>query len=175
MLKKSLYLPALIAVAFLSLSWPASAQQALDDEDEIEKDWKEVAAQLPEAPKAENLVPFYDSGTQSFAIDVKSLTIAADNTIRYTLVSVSRGGAKNISYEAIRCESFEKKLYAFGRPDGSWSRSRRNEWTPISNLAANKQHSALAIDYFCEGTTVAGRATVIIDRIKKHQTVLRPY
>jgi hypothetical protein len=120
-------------------------------------------------------VSFYDSGTQSFAIDVKSIIIAADNTIRYTLVSVSRGGAKNISYEAIRCESFEKKLYAFGRPDGSWSRSRRNEWTPISNLAANKQHSALAVDYFCEGTTVAGKVPAIIDRIKKNQTVLKPY
>ncbi|HTD02516.1 CNP1-like family protein [Undibacterium sp.] len=175
MLKKSLHLTALLAAAFLSLSLPAAAQQAADDEDEIEKEWKEVAAQLPEAPKAENLVSFYDSGTQSFAIDVKSLTIAADGTIRYTLVSVSRGGAKNISYEAIRCESFQKKLYAFGRPDGSWSRSRRNEWSAISNLAANKQHSTLAVDYFCEGNTVAGRAPAIVERIRKNQTVLKQY
>lgn len=175
MLKKSLHITALIAAALLSLSLPASAQQAQDDEDEIEKDWKEVAAQLPAAPKAENLVPFYDSGTMLFSIDVKSLTVAADNTIRYTLVSVSRGGAKNVSYEGIRCESFEKKLYAFGRPDGSWSRSRRNEWTRISSLAANQQHSNLAVDYFCEGTTVAGKAAAIVERIKKKQTVLKNY
>ncbi|GGC82023.1 CNP1-like family protein [Undibacterium terreum] len=172
MLKKTLYVSALIAASLFSVT--ASAQQ-LGDEDEIEKDWKEVAAQLPEAPKTENLVPFYDSGTQSFAIDIKSIIVASDNTIRYTLVSVSRGGARNISYEAIRCESFEKKLYAFGRPDGTWSRSRRNEWTPISSLGANKQHTNLAVDYFCEGTTVAGRAPAIIERIKKNQPVIKNY
>ncbi|MFZ6646442.1 CNP1-like family protein [Undibacterium sp. TJN25] len=175
MLRKSLYLSALVAAACLSFQLPASAQQSPEDDEEMEKDWKEVAAQLPEAPKAENLISFYDSGTQAFSIDAKSLTIVSDGTIRYTLVAVSRGGAKNISYEAIRCESFEKKLYAFGRPDGSWSRSRRNEWTQISNLGANKQHSFLAVDYFCEGPTVAGKARDILDRIKKNQTVIKQY
>lgn len=174
MLKTTLPTSALIFATLLGFSLPASAQQALDD-DEIENDWKEIAAQLPEAPKAENLAPFYDSGTQFFAIDTKSLTVAADGTIRYTLVSVARGGAKNISYEAIRCQSFEKKLYAFGRPDGSWSRSRRRDWDAISNLAANKQHSVLAVDYFCEGNTIAGKAAVIVDRIKKNQLVRKQY
>lgn len=156
---------ALLLTALLGLAHTASAQGALGD-DEAEREWKEVAAQLPEAPKPENLIDFYDSGSQKFAIDGKSLSVAADGTVRYTLVSVSRSGARNVSYEAIRCESFEKKLYAFGRPDGTWSRSHRSDWQRISNQAVNKQHSALATDYFCQGLTLAGKADVLLNRLK---------
>ncbi|MDE2430160.1 MAG: CNP1-like family protein [Burkholderiales bacterium] len=141
---------------------PAQAQEF---DDEAEKEWKEVALQLPASPKAENLHEFYRSGTQKFAIDTHSVTVATDGTVRYTLVATSTSGAKNISYEAIRCESYEKKLYAFGQPDGSWSRSRRKEWDRISSLAANNQHSTLAREYFCDGNTVAGNARTLVDRL----------
>jgi hypothetical protein len=166
-------LPLTLAL-LLGLSSLAQAQQ-LGDEDEVEKEWKEVAAQLPPAPKPENLRAFYDSGTQAFAIDLQSISLAADGTVRYTLVATSRTGVKNISYEAIRCASWEKKLYAFGHPDGSWSRSRRNEWQPIMGHAANQQHGTLAQEYFCEGNTVAGKTDAIIKRLKQNQSLAKPY
>jgi hypothetical protein len=147
-----------------------------EDFDDKEKPWQEVAVQLPAAPAAENLLPFYVSptATQTFAIDAKSVTLGADGVIRYTLVTKSAQGATNVSYEGIRCISFEKKLYAFGRPDGSWSRSRRDQWEPINLGNVNRQHAALAKDYFCLEKTIAGKAEDMVDRIRR-QRPLSPY
>lgn len=150
----------------------AQSQSRLDEDfDDEYKPWQEIALQLPAAPQAANLLPFYVSATatQSFAIDAKSLTVGSDGVIRYTLVSASPGGAKNISYEGIRCGAFEKKIYAIGQPDGSWSRSRRNQWERIAQNASNRQHAILAKDYFCQSLTVAGDAKQMIERIRWQQ------
>lgn len=163
---KDQLLPCLL-LASLVLPLTTLAQEL--DEDANEKEWKEISLQIPPAPRTENLVAFYQNGNQSFSLDIKSLSVDKDGAIRYTLVSTSSTGAKNISYEGLRCETSEKKLYAFGRADGTWSRSRRNQWDNISNTDFNKQHRTLALDYFCEGKTIAGKADQIIGRIARNQ------
>jgi hypothetical protein len=163
-------------VFLLSMTNPSCAQNNFEEDfEDLDKPWKELALQLPATPLAENLIPFYVSATatQTFAIDAKSLTLGSDGVIRYTLVTSSTSGAKNVSYEGIRCSSFEKKLYAFGHPDGSWSRSRRDKWEPIKSNAANRQHAALAQDYFCQGLTVAGKAEQMVERIRGKRGLLQ--
>jgi hypothetical protein len=154
-----------------------SQSQFEEDFEDESKTWQEVAIQLPAALQAENLLPFYVSATatQSFAIDAKSLTVGSDGVIRYTLVAASPAGAKNISYEGIRCRSFEKKIYAIGQPDGSWSRSRRDQWERIAQNAANRQHSTLAKDYFCRSLTVAGKPEEMLERIRRQQPLTQQF
>ncbi|OGB20947.1 MAG: hypothetical protein A3I66_19765 [Burkholderiales bacterium RIFCSPLOWO2_02_FULL_57_36] len=163
----------LIAFAVLlgAIGVAQSQSQFEEDFEDEHKPWQEIAIQLPAAPQAANLLPFYVSATatQSFAIDAKSLTVGSDGVIRYTLVADSPGGAKNISYEGIRCRSFEKKIYAFGQADGSWSRSRRDQWERIAQNAANRQHAILAKDYFCQSLTVADNAEKMLERIRWQQ------
>lgn len=144
-----------------------------EDFDDDTKPWQEIAVQLPAPPADADLLPFYVSptATQSFAVDAKSLSVGSDGVVRYTLVSKSAEGALNVSYEGIRCASFERKLYAFGRPDGNWSRSRRDQWERIANAAANRQQAALAKDYFCDGKTVAGDAREILERLRTQRTL----
>lgn len=146
---------------------------AASDADDIEKDksWREAEVQLPNAPEAGNLLRFYVSATTtlSFAIDAKSLTVGDDGVVRYTLVTTSQSGARNLSHEGIRCQTMEKKLYALGRADGTWSRARKDEWEPISNHIANRQHAALAADYFCQNGGVSGSARSIVDRIRSER------
>lgn len=148
------------------------AQTSFDEEfDDQDKSWKEIAVRLPATPVPENLLPFYVSATatQSFAIDVTSLTIGDDGVIRYTMVATSATGARNISYEGIRCQSHEKKVYAFGHTDGTWSRSHRDQWGPIMSNAANRQHASLAQDYFCDGKMIAGKADQILENMRNRQ------
>jgi hypothetical protein len=152
----------------------AHAQSRFEEDfDDKDKPWQEVAVQMPAAPLQENLVPFYVSATatQTFSIDTKSLTVGTDGVIRYTLVSVSDSGARNVSYEGIRCATYEKKLYAFGQADGSWSRSRRDQWERINSHTSNRQHAALAKDFFCEEKTIAGTAKDMITRIRYNRTL----
>ncbi|RJG07791.1 hypothetical protein D3870_02765 [Noviherbaspirillum cavernae] len=162
----------IFTIALSTTAAAASAQSRFDEEfDDKDKPWTEIAVQMPSPPTAENLLPFYVSATatQTFAIDAKSLSLGSDGVIRYTLVSKSAEGATNISYEGIRCQSFEKKLYAFGRPDGTWSRSRRDQWERITLNAANRQHAALAKDYFCQEKTVAGKVGDMVDRLRNQR------
>lgn len=152
----------------------AHAQIGIDeDADDKDKPWEETSIQLPPAPKAENLLPFDVSptATQSFAIDASSLSVGTDGVIRYTLVATSASGAKNISYEGIHCQTYERKLYAFGQPDGTWARSRRNKWETIQNHAANRPQAALAKDFFCLEQTVAGNADDMVNRIRAKRTL----
>lgn len=160
-----------IALALqLMISITAQAQSRSEqNSDDEKKPWQEIATQLPAPPSAENLIPFYVSPTTTlkFAIDSKSLTTGSDGVVRYVLVSKSASGAENISYEGIRCESSEVKLYAFGHKDGTWGRSRRDKWTPIIEQSSNRQHAALAHDYFCDGKVIAGGTDEILDRMRR--------
>lgn len=157
------------AGAMLLLAVGADAQSRFEEDfDDKDKRWQEVAIQLPAPPKPENLLSLDVSRTtmQAFAIDAASISVGSDGVIRYTLVATSDAGARNVSYEGIRCGSYERKLYAFGQPDGSWTRSRRDQWERITGNAVNRQHAALAKDYFCEGLTIAGKAEELADRIR---------
>ncbi|MFC5301454.1 CNP1-like family protein [Azospira restricta] len=116
-----------------------------------EKPWEEVQYQLPPAPDVKNLVPI-DVGSlteNKFAVDEPSVTFGADQVVRYTLVATSPGGARNVSYEGMRCATAERRLYAFGRADGSWSKARNGQWLRISENNLNRHHAALFRDYFC--------------------------
>ncbi|RZI41896.1 hypothetical protein EGT07_16500 [Herbaspirillum sp. HC18] len=163
---------------FLAFAAGAHAQSRFEEDfDDKDKPWQEIAIQLPAAPQQENLAPFYVSATAtySFAIDTKSVTVGPDGVIRYTLVAVSDAGAKNISYEGLRCATYERKLYAFGQPDGSWSRSRRDQWERITGNAVNRQHAALAKDYFCIEKTIAGKAEDIVNRLRNDRPLSPQY
>jgi len=162
----------LFAMTQISIAQPVEFNKNYKD-DEV-KPWEEIEAELPLAPKAEDLLHFYvgPTATQKFSVDAKSLSIGKDGVVRYTLVAVSSGGAKNISFEGIRCASFEKKIYALGREDGTWARSRRDQWEGIVRSKVNRQHAALALDYFCSGLTIMGNEKDMLQRIKSGKTLL---
>ncbi|MGS0742479.1 CNP1-like family protein [Glaciimonas sp. GG7] len=144
-----------------------------DDFDEEVKTWQELAVKLPPQPIAENLVSFYVSPTttMTFAIDVNSISVGTDGVVRYTLIGTSSGGAENISYEGIRCQTAERKLYAFGHKDGNWSRARLSTWQRISESGGNRQHAALFKDFLCQDGTIAGKVTDIQKRVRNNRPI----
>jgi hypothetical protein len=167
-----LKLKKIIPLALVAFSIAAHAQSRFEqDFNDTEKPWQEIATQLPAFPIEKNLIPFYVSPTTTlkFAIDSNSLTIGSDGVIRYVLVSRSASGAENISYEGIRCGSFEVKLYAVGHKDGTWARSRRDKWEPIVEQTANRQHAALRHDYFCSDKIIAASIEEILDRMRSQR------
>ena len=131
-------------------AWPARAQENFEEDYESKK-WQEVEVLLPAPPKAEALLPFYVSAATEnhFFVDSASLSVGGDGVVRYPLVVLPEGGARNVTYEGIRCETRERRIYASGRQDGSWSKSRRNEWVRIQDAYANRHHAALFLEYFC--------------------------
>jgi hypothetical protein len=94
--------------------------------------WKEqAAANLPPWPKDADLVEFHTSnhGTPfRHYIDTKSLSVDAQQIVRYTVVVESGSGGRNVAYEGIRCTpNGEHRTYAYGAsgtfqpvPDSPW-------------------------------------------------------
>lgn len=146
---------------------------ALTDDADNKEIKPESPVVLPAAAQKNNLLPFYVSPTttMNFAVDAKSVSVTDEGIVRFVLVITSPSGATNISYEGIRCSTGEKKLYASGQLNGDWSLARRDVWETIIDRGPNRYHAALAKDYFCEIEMVAGKAEVIVDRLRKKKTL----
>lgn len=114
------------------------------------KPWAEIEVQLPDFPEKENLIPFSVGAVRDkkFLIDANSLSVGADGVVRYTLIVLSSTGAQNISYEGLRCDTAERRPYAFGRSDKTWSKARNNQWLKIHGSFDN-HYVELYTNYFC--------------------------
>lgn len=141
-----------LALLLTFVSLQAAAQFRLRDNDDPDAPkWQEEALRLPAFPQPENLLPFYVSEMTShrFMIDGSTLQVGQDRVVRYALIVQTSGGATNITYEGIRCDTREYRLYAAGRRDGTWSETRTSAWRPIENKPINRHHAALSRDLFC--------------------------
>lgn len=144
---------------------------AADDENAfVESGW-----QTPDAPRDADLLSFYTSLTGlKFSIDAKSLTVDKDGVARYTMVAVSRGGAKNVSYEGLRCATLEHKLYAVGNADGSWTRARDPQWSPIPFKGSTLPHATLAKDFICKDSEKPGEPEAIVNDLRYQRKPFSP-
>lgn len=82
-----------------------------------------------------------------YFVDWGTVSVGEDRLVRYVLVSRSPSGAENVTFEGIRCTK-EYRVYAVGRPDGSWG-GQPGEWRSIPRQ--NAVQAKLAADYFCPG------------------------
>ena len=130
-----------------------------DHEFEDTAKWQELQHQLPPYPRPENFIPISLGARSSnqFFVDYASVSAGQDGVVRYSVVIRSPSGAETISFEGMRCQTGERKLYAFGRGDGkgggTWSRNRNARWEPIQTR--NDFRGELFYHYFC---TVEGAA-----------------
>lgn len=165
----------IIAFVATLLAFPVLADSLLDNDwNKFEYDfeantkaWKEIEAQLPPAPKPDNLIEVkLDASTRNrLFIDSASLSVGEDSIVRYAAIIRAPSGAENISFEALRCETGERKLYAFGRKPGAdsgvWSRNRYARWEPIQARLAGGYHRELFHHYLCTVNTKRDLPTLI--------------
>jgi hypothetical protein len=148
---------AMLRMLLLTVSFAVTSAFAVGfDEDYETKEWREMEVMMPAAPQKETLLPFYVSAASDnrFSVDGATLSVGADGVVRYVLVVETAGGARNVSYEGMRCETRERRIYASGRRDGSWSKSRNNAWERIRDTGTNRQHAALFLEFFCPGGVI---------------------
>ena len=144
------------SILALALAMPAAAQwKDWDyDLDQEKKPWAELQTQLPTYPKPENLMKF-DPGantSHTYFVDAASVSVGEDKVVRYTLVVKTGGGATNVSFVGIRCDSAQLRVYAFGHANAQWSRARDISWRPIVYREVNGHHNTLYRNYMCTQT-----------------------
>jgi hypothetical protein len=113
--------------------------------------WIEIATPLPQYPEPENYLPFEVNATTPFQffVDAKSISVGADDVVRYSLIAKSPEGASNVSFEGMRCSTRQYRVYAIGRADKTWSEVRRSRWESIESTVDTVQRLVLFKDFFC--------------------------
>lgn len=125
-----------------------------EDSEEGGKTWQEFKATMPPAPDPDKLIPFEVSvaNANRFYIDPVSVSVGKDGVVRYTVVIEAAGGARTVNYEGLRCETRERRLYAFGQPDGTWIENQGAGWAAVhkqQHKMHNGYQAVLFDEYFC--------------------------
>ncbi|HKY02847.1 MAG TPA: CNP1-like family protein [Burkholderiales bacterium] len=145
-----------------------------DPGDELEQP-DEESLQLPSYPTEANLVPFDPGFVSSFTyyIDTSSLKVGeTDRVVRYALVVKSNSGATNVTYEGLRCDTAEKKVWAYGDGKNGWSKARDPQWKPFEKEIYRR---TLYDYFFCPRTILVGSVREAIDALKKGGHPHAPY
>ena len=159
------------ALAFALTAQAAEKLNEYDVSDRIDDEkatWQEIKAQLPPYPKLDALVPVQAGTPDShrYYVDPSSVSLGKDGVMRYSAVVKTTGGATNVSFEGIRCETRERKIYALGHADGTWQEARDPSWRRIE-----RHHPPLYLtlwrDYFCPERTMPTRPKLAVDAIKR--------
>ena len=129
----------------------------------------ELDVVLPAYPLTKNLIAF-DASTLTanrHFIDAQSIKVGEDRIIRYTVVIDTKGGARNVSYEGMRCKPGERKLYAYGRPDATWSMAQTPTWQAINFNSATSYHRDLYREIFCPDEIAVKDAAEAIANLRR--------
>lgn len=145
--------------------------ECYDFEEESTEAWKEQKTKLPAAPDLGQEIPFEVSvaNPNRFFIDPGSVSIGKDGVVRFTVIVESSGGARTVNYEGLRCETRERRLYAFGQPDGSWIESQGSSWIPVhkqEHKMLNGYPAVLFDEYFCTDRVPVPSAEAAIEALR---------
>jgi len=90
--------------------------------------------------------------------------------LRFWVVIKSPAGAYNATYEGLRCDTFEFKIYAYGRQHSTPNVRQlpKPKWRDVDTLPGDHFRKELAEDYLCADVTPRTQRD-IIQRIKYSQ------
>lgn len=127
----------------------------------------EPAAVLPDYPRPGRLIEFEVAGASGFRffVDDGSLTLGPDKVVRYVLLARSATGAETVTYEGMRCQSGEVRIYAVGR-DGAWA-GRPGPWRAIDARSVQRWHHTLFREYFCPQREPIASASEGLDALRR--------
>ena len=165
-LKKNIFLNSVTLILFAAILMSGAAWGGAYDEPD--PDWEESGYQIPPMPDDKSLLPFYASAVSpnQYLIDVSSISIGKDAVVRYVLVIKSQGGARNVTFEGIRCATGEYRIYAMGRSNGQWMPTRNDEWQKVPSGDYNRFREALLGEYLCDGVAPARSRAQVIEMLK---------
>jgi hypothetical protein len=125
--------------------------------------WQEGSVSLPAWPRDRDLIELKLDGPEqplTHFIDKRSLATGSDGVVRFTLVSESQSGARNLTFEGIRCTPKGRwRTYAFGI-DGRFKLTDDEEpWQTISATGTDQLHYDLWRHYLCVSRALKPRST----------------
>ncbi|WP_242469639.1 CNP1-like family protein [Rhabdochromatium marinum] len=150
-----------MGLIMLSLSISTAAQNNFVNDAEPDsptsvrdaESWSEQSFTLPAWPREQDLVPVRldnAKGAFNYFLDTRSLHTGTDQVVRYTLVAESTSGARNLSFEGLRCTARgQYRVYAYGQNRHFEPTRLSEDWHPIDRSGADPIHEELWRTYLC--------------------------
>jgi len=141
-----------LAASLIGIAGRASAGLFGPSEDEKAV---EPEVSLPAYPRDENLIAFHvrAADQNQYFVDAASLAVAPDGMVLVAVLVRSPQGATTLRFEGLRCASGQRKVYAIGGPERTWTKPRTVEWAPIGSGASGLHERILAREYLCPNGT----------------------
>ena len=139
--------------------------------EDAEKPWQEQHVPLPPFPRAQDLLPVRADAADlgyNYYIDVNSVSLSADEVLRYTVIIQSPRGASNIVYEGIRCATEEIKILAYGTRDGRFERMPDPQWINVYTQGPLGYRTTLVERYVCDKNGWAISSETVLERLVMH-------
>lgn len=115
--------------------------------------WSEDDYSLPAWPRESDLVEVKLDGPDqplTHAIDTRSLRTGSDGVVRYTVVTESAGGARNVSFEGLRCTpQGQWTTYAYGADGRFTPAGEQRAWVRVNKTGTDQLHYELWRHYLC--------------------------
>ena len=160
-MKKLLYL--LLALYGSSVTGQVKSDWERENEERL-KQADEQVVPPPPFDKARLLELGIAAATEfRYFVDPATVSVGSDRIVRYVVVARSPSGVENVRFEGIRCPG-EYRIFAVGRPDGSWG-GQPSEWRPVPKDAAAAEN-ALSRRYFCPVRKAIGSAQEGADALR---------
>ena len=163
---------ALLAGVLLTLTAGAALAQFASDPERVAElaDWREGEVPPPPAYSTSGLIDIDMPAGSSVKLGVDPKTIAIDQAkgiVRY--VVVMRGPtAVNASYEGIRCNTGEFRVYARQTQGNPWSAGAENDWKSLrlrSGVVVRYPYE-LARGGMCVGTSLPQTAADVVRELR---------
>lgn len=110
----------------------------------------------PEQANSWSVVPVGAASRFSFAVDPASVKVAPGTVVRYSLASSSDLGVMAYSYEALRCATRERRIYAVAWANSGWRAASDPQWRRLVDYPSSEAQRTLYAEVFCDGKSVAG-------------------
>ena len=165
----------LTLVLLAACGTPSAVPEAKSDwekanEEKLAASERAAAANAVPTPPVQRgeLIEFAVTGTSEFRFFVDASTLSVDNEgiVRYVLVARSSSGTENVSFEGMRCDTRERKVYALGHSDGSWARARDPKWQRIELRDLTPYYYVLYREYFCASRTRPATPKQAVEALK---------
>jgi len=151
----------------LSLSGPLFAAPEIELDEPAP--WKESQQALPPYPQDADLLEFKLDGPGSafeYRIDSKSLLLAGDGVVHYTVVLASRTGVINVLREGLRCATKQYKTYGYGTPELTLVALEKSEWRKIDSQGPARFRRDLLNYYLCDSLRIPLQPVQILKRLQ---------
>ena len=138
-------------------------------------DWKESDVPAPPAFDVGRVIDLEMPRhmTVKLGVDPETMRVTGDGVVRYVMVARSPGGTVNATYEGIRCQTGEVKVYARYTASKVWTAINNPGWTPLRNHQPSPHALAFARQGACEGRSATTNSTqAIIRKLKSGDAAL---